>query len=267
MKNHKLALALVVLALCLLPALAQAHFGMLIPSAPTVMETKDADITLVAKFWHPFENQGMNLEKPQSLKLYVDGETKDLLPSLKTIKEGAFSAWSLNYKITKPGLNVFVLEPKPYFEPQEDKFIIHYTKVYVDAFGDNEGWTEPIKDLKTEIVPLVNPNALYAGNTFVGRVLLDGQPVKGGEVEIEWYPGPGLQGQAPYESVVTQVVLTDDQGLFYYTAPAVGWWGFAALNEAEYKLPFEGKDREVELGGVLWLYFHEFKPAVASPAK
>jgi cobalt/nickel transport protein len=259
----------VFLALAILvPAACFAHFGVLIPSAPTVMETKDANITLDAKFWHPFEGHGMNLEKPKSFKVYVSGAAPvDLLPQLKESKEGDFKTWSLAYKIARPGLYEFVMEPNPYWEPQEDKFIIHYTKVYVDAFGDSEGWEKPIAGLKTEIVPLIKPGALYAGNVFRGRVLLDGKPVAFGEVEIEWYPGPGKVGSAPYESMVTQVALTDGDGVFSYSPPVDGWWGFAALNDADYKLPFEGKDRDVELGGVLWVYFHKFQPAAAAPAK
>lgn len=259
-------LFLVVAVALLSSVFCYAHFGLLIPSAPTVMETKDATITLDAKFWHPFEGQGMNLEKPKSLSVYVDGKPSDLLPTLKETKEGAFKTWSLSYKIARPGLYEFVMEPHPYWEPEEDKFIIHYTKVYVDAFGDSEGWDKPTPGLKTEIVPKVKPGALYAGNVFVGQVLLDGKPVADGEVEIEWYPGPGKVGQAPYESMVTQVALTDSQGLFSFAAPAEGWWGFAALNDADYKIAFEGKDKDVELGGVLWLYFHKFPPAVPAPA-
>jgi cobalt/nickel transport protein len=241
---------------------------MLIPSAPTVMETKNANISLIAKFWHPFSNSGMNLVKPKSFQVYFhEAGPQDLLASLKEIKEGSFSTYRLEYKIARPGLYAFVMEPQPYFEPEENKFIIHYTKVYVGAFGDNEGWDKPLPGLKTEIVPLVNPVGLYAGNTFVGRVIVDGQPVIGGEVEIEWYPGPKKAGQAPHESMITQVVLTDAQGVFYYTPPAQGWWGFAALTEADYKLPFEGQDREVEQGAVLWAYFHQFQPAIDQPTK
>ncbi|MDR1870396.1 MAG: DUF4198 domain-containing protein [Deltaproteobacteria bacterium] len=254
----KLAL-LTICCLLLVPALAKAHFGMLIPSTPTVMDTKDANISLDAKFWHPFANSGMNLVKPKTFQVFINGAPTDLLPNLKETKEGEFTTWRLDYKVARPGLYEFVMEPQPYFEPEEDKFIIHYTKVFVDAFGGGEGWDVPTPGLKTEIVPLVNPGAVYAGNTFVGRVLLDGKPVKGGEVEVEWYPGKGKAAKAPYDSMVTQVVLTNDEGLFFYTPPAEGWWGFAALNEADYKLPFENKDREVELGGVLWVYFHKFQ--------
>jgi cobalt/nickel transport protein len=100
---------------------------------------------------------------------------------------------------------------------------------------------------------------------FRGKVLLDGKPVAGGEVEVEWYPGPDKKGVAPYESMVTQVVLTDENGNFSYSPPVAGWWGFAALNDAPFKLQEGGVDKDVELGGVLWVYFHEFKPAV--PAK
>jgi cobalt/nickel transport protein len=259
--------AFLVPVLLLIPVVAWAHFGMLIPSVPTVMETKDSSITLEAKFWHPFENSGMDLVKPKNFEVIVGGEATDLLSSLKEVKQDGKTTWSVSYKVARPGLYKFVMEPQPYWEPQEDKFIIHYTKVYVDAFGDDEGWNEPIEGLKTEIIPLIKPGALYAGNTFVGKLLLDGHSVASGEVEVEWYPGPGQNGQAPYDSMVTQVVLTDAAGIFVFTPPAAGWWGFAGLNDADYKLPLDGKDRDVELGAVFWVYFHEFKPSKATAAK
>jgi cobalt/nickel transport protein len=151
------------------------------------------------------------------------------------------------------------MEPVPYFEKEEDCFIIHYTKVYVDAFGDDEGWDKPL-GLKTEIVPLVRPGGLYAGNSFQGQVLLDGKPVPHSEVEIEWYPGPSRRGQAPVESLITQTVRADAAGVFTYTAPREGWWGFAALNEAEKGLPFQGTEKPVELGAVLWVHFQPLLP-------
>jgi cobalt/nickel transport protein len=254
-----------------------AHFGMLIPSEPVVMDTAKSNVTFEIKFWHPFENTGMTLVKPKKFTLYTGGEPENLLDKLVEVKVGEFSTWKLDYKIARPGLYTFVMEPEPYWEPAEDKFIIHYTKAYVSAYGDDDGWNEPIAGLVTEIVPLTKPDALYAGNVFTGKVLLHGKAVAGSEVEVEWYPGPDKKGQAPYESMVTQVVITDNEGIFNFAPPVPGWWGFAALNEAEYKLPLveENKDSEnkntenkddknksVELGGVLWLYFNEFKSAV-----
>ncbi len=241
---------------------ARAHFGMVIPSAPTVMETKDAGIKLDLKFWHPFENVGMNLAKPKSFQVRSQGKAVDLLPTLKETKERGFTTWAADYRLARPGLYTFVMEPTPYWEPAEDCFIIHYTKVSVDAFGDDEGWDQPTEGLKTEIVPLAKPGGLYAGNVFTGRVLLDGRPVPGAEVEIEWYPGPDFQGRAPYETMITQAVKADEAGVFSYVAPRAGWWGFAALNTADYKLKADGQDKDVELGAVIWVYFHEMAPAV-----
>jgi cobalt/nickel transport protein len=236
---------------------------MVIPSKPTVSGAADSQVDFEIKFWHPFENVGMDLAKPVSFKLYAGGEATDLTGELKEVKIGDRNAWTLSWKARRPGLYGFALEPQPYWEPAEDKFIVHYTKAYVDAYGDDEGWSEPL-GLKTEIVPRAKPGGLYAGNTFTGRVLLDGKPVPDAEVEVEWYPGPDSRGDAPSESMVTQVVLTDAEGDFSFTPPAAGWWGFAALTEAGYRLPQDGQEKAVELGAVLWLYFHEFRPARAA---
>lgn len=244
------------------PLTAKAHFGMVIPSSPTVMEAGDAVLSLNLKFWHPFENVGMNLEKPASFTLYQGGTATDLLDSLKEGGERGSRVWTSAFTIQRPGLHAFVMEPKPYFEKEEDCFIVHLTKVYVDAYGDDEGWGEPV-GLKTEIVPLVRPGALYAGNVFQGRVLHEGKPVPGAEVEVEWYPGPDKKGVAPFGSMVTQTVRADDAGIFSYAAPAAGWWGFAALREGGATIPHEGEEKPVELGAVVWVYFHAMMPAAA----
>ncbi len=248
------------LALLLWAAPAQAHFGMVIPSAPTVMETGRSTLTLSLKFWHPFENVGMNLERPRAFQVWKDGQAADLGPVLKEKKERGFTTWTADYKLSRPGLYTFTMEPTPYWEPAEDRFIVHLTKVMVDAFGDDEGWDRPL-GLAAEIVALSKPTGLYAGNVFQGRVLFGGQPVPGAEVEIEWYPGPDLKGRAPYETMVTQTILADDAGVFTYAAPRAGWWGFAALRAADYKLPLDGRDQDVELGAVIWVHFHEMPPA------
>ena len=240
---------------------SQAHFGMVIPSVSSIMTAKDSGIGISLKFWHPFENVGMNLEKPASFQVFHDGRVEDLLPTLREGKEQGMRVWQGGYTFKRPGLYAFVMDPLPYFEKEEDCFIVHVTKVYVDAFGDDEGWDAPL-GLKTEIVPLSRPGALYAGNIFRGRVLADGKPVPGAEVEVEWYPGPDLRGVAPSPSMVTQTIKADDQGIFAFAAPQAGWWGFAALRDAGYTLPHGGEEKKVELGAVLWVEFHNSLPPV-----
>jgi cobalt/nickel transport protein len=252
-----LRISLLTLCLCLLAeGAAEAHFGMVIPSESTVMDARKADPTLDLKFWHPFVNEGMDLEKPVSFTVHHNGVVEELLPTLKEGKEQGHTVWSATRRLAAPGLYAFVMEPKPYFEKEEDCYILHYTKVYVDAFGDDEGWSAPL-GLKTEIVPLTRPGALYAGNVFTGRVLLNGKPASDTEVEIEWYPGKDKRGRAPHAGMVTQSVKTDENGIFSYAAPRAGWWGFAALSDDGTRLPFNGQEKPVELGAVLWLRFHE----------
>ena len=60
---------------------------------------------------------------------------------------------------------------------------------------------------------------------------------------------------------MTQVVRTDDQGIFTYAMPWDGWWGFAALAEAPEKVKSpDGKEEVgVELGAVLWIRAEKVK--------
>lgn len=248
-KSLVLGLALVVG----LSHVALAHFGMVIPSANVVTEKSDADITLNVSFSHPMEGVGMAMARPKSFTVHVNGEAQDLTADLKPVKIMDHDAWQARYAVKRPGVYQFVMEPTPYWEPAEDCFIIHYVKTCVSAYGEEDGWAEPL-GVKTEIVPLTRPFGNYAGNVFQGRVLLDGKPVPGAEVEVEYY-NKDKQYAAPNDCMVTQVIRADADGVFTYSVPFDGWWGFAALNEGKDKITHEGRPRNVELGAVLWTEF------------
>ncbi len=234
-----------------------AHFGMLIPSDTMVMQGDNKIVTIDLSFSHPFEGVGMELVKPKTFNVVAKGKTKDLLGGLKQTTVMGQKAWNINYKINRPGVYVFFMEPGPYWEPAEDCFIIHYTKTVVTAFGDDEGWNEEV-GLKTEIVPLSKPYGLYNGNVFQGIVKLNGKIVPYAEVEVEYYNRDG-KSHAPTDYMVTQTIKADKNGVFTYAVPKAGWWGFAALNRADYKLKQNGEDKDVELGAVIWVKFHEWK--------
>ena len=135
---------------------AWAHFGMVIPSDEMVMQGEDTNVKLDLLFWHPFEGKGMDLAKPAKFAVVANGKEADLLGTLKSTKTMDRQTWAATYKISRPGVYMFYMEPQPYWEAAEDCFIIHYTKTVVTAFGDDEGWDEEI-GLKTEIVPLSKP--------------------------------------------------------------------------------------------------------------
>jgi len=233
---------------------AVAHFGMVIPSDSMVMQNDNKDVTLTLSFSHPFESVGMELEKPKVFGVDFNGEKKDLLQQVAKTQVLGQPAWKADYTVKRPGVYMFYMEPKPYWESAEDCFIIHYTKTVVAAFGDDEGWDAEI-GLKTEIVPLTKPYGLYSGNVFQGVVKLNGKPVANAAVEVEFY-NQDKKAKAPTDYMVTQTIKADQNGVFTYGIPHAGWWGFAALNTADYKIKQNGEDKDVELGAVLWVNVH-----------
>ena len=234
-----------------------AHFGMLIPSDSMVMQDDNRTVNLKLSFSHPFEVVGMEMVKPKVFSVVANSVKKDLLSKLKKIKVMGHTAWQVDYSIKRPGVYMFYMEPKPYWEPAEDCFIVHHTKTVVTAFGDDEGWDEEI-GLKTEIVPLSKPFGLYAGNVFQGIVKLDGKAVPYAEVEVEYY-NQDNRLKAPTDYMVTQTIKADQNGVFTYAAPKAGWWGFAALNPSDKKMKYNGKEKDVELGAVIWVEFHDME--------
>ena len=236
---------------------AMAHFGMVIPSENIVTQEKKS-VELTLSFSHPFELTGMDMTKPEKFYVMKDGNKTDLLNSLEEIKVMDHQSWQTTYQVNQPGVYHFAMEPKPYWEPAEDLSIIHYTKTIVAAFGADESWDQAM-GLPTEIVPLLRPFGNYAGNSFNGKVLLDNAPVPYAEVEVEFYNQDGSL-QAPSDYHVTQVIKADANGIFSFSCSRAGWWGFSALNEADYVLNNpQGEAKAVELGAVLWIYLDEYQ--------
>lgn len=240
------------LAAALWTGTACAHFGMVIPSHSVIEDRRDAGIELTLSFSHPMEGKGMTLEKPEC-RVFVEGKAQDLGAALTPAQVMGKEGWKLRYTPRRPGVHQFVMTPKPYWEPAEDCFIQHLTKVYVPAFGKEEGWDAPA-GLEAEIVPLTRPFGNYAGNVFQGQVLKNGKPVPHAEVEVEFYNRDG-EYRAPNEYMVTQLVRADAQGVFTWAVPFAGWWGFAALLEGDRQISHEGTPKRLELGAVLWLEF------------
>ncbi len=238
--------------LCLLPCSATAHFGMVIPAKNTVTP-QIKSVSMKLSFSHPFEGIGMPLVKPAAFYVVKNNKKTDLMDLLQKSSLMNHLAWQAEYPVKRPGVYHFVMEPTPYWEPTEDSFIIHYTKVIIPAFGADDGWDNTV-GTPLEIIPLLRPFGNYAGNSFVGQVLQQGKPMANSDVEIEFY-NQNQQYSATSDYHITQVVRTDSNGVFTFTCTQPGWWGFAALSTADYLLKNpQGQEKPVELGAVLWVY-------------
>lgn len=244
----------------LLPLTAYAHFQMIIPEDDIVAANESKTLKLDIRFWHPLEGHGMKMVAPTQFGVFADGKKENLLPALtpqqaedhKGEKRDIFTA---SYTIKKPGDYAFYIEPAPYWEPAEEKFIVHYTKVIVNGFGMQIGWDKPV-GLKAEIIPLTRPYGLWAGNAFQGIVKVNGKPRAFADVEVEYYNQDG-RITPPADPLITQVVKTDANGVFTYVMPWAGWWGFAALTEDTKPMQRDGKDYPVEIGAVMWVKTYE----------
>jgi cobalt/nickel transport protein len=237
--------------LCCFAKPASAHFGMVIAS-DNIVSQDSREVELTLSFSHPFDHVGMELIHPKRLSVMVDGQTSELSKNLIKTTVMDHTGWQTRYTIKRPGVHHFAMEPVPYWEPAEDLSIIHYTKTIIAAFGADAGWDAPM-GLPTEIVPLTRPFGNYAGNSFTGQVLVNGAPLAHAEVEVEYY-NKDSQLRAPSDYHVTQLVKADQNGVFNFTCPWPGWWGFAALSEADYTLADpQGREKPVEIGAVLWI--------------
>lgn len=218
--------ASIVAALTLvLVAVAGAHFQMVIPSVNVIGADDPKEVNLDIMFAHPMEGPTMDMKKPVRFGVVIGGEEKkDLLPTLQETKIGGHIAYKTSYKVGRPGDYVFYIEPAPYWEPAEEKMIIHYTKVVVGVMGEEKGWDAEL-GLPVEIIPLVRPYGLWTGNLFSGIVKQNGKPVPNAQIEVEYY-NKDRKIMPPSDPYVTQVIKADGNGVFSYAMPEGGLVGF-----------------------------------------
>jgi cobalt/nickel transport protein len=229
---------------------AAAHFQTILPSADVLPEGGTVTIDLV--FTHPaFDGPAMAMAAPRRFGMVRGGETVDLLASLEPFTVDGASAWRAEVALPEPGAAVLFVEPEPYFEPAEGRHIVHYAKVVVDSWASGEGWDEQL-GLPVEIEPLARPTGLWTGNLFRGVVRAHGEPVPYAEIEVAFVNDGRIA--LPNDAFGSQVIRADAQGVFAYAMPFAGWWGFAALTEADETLPApDGTPATVELGGLIWV--------------
>jgi cobalt/nickel transport protein len=237
---------------CCGAGVARAHFQVLLPSSDVVSAADNQTIVLDLLFTHPMEQTPvMEMARPRQFGVLLDGKKTDLRGDLQSRKVAGKTAYTCPVRLTTPGDYVFYLAPEPYWEAAEAKMIVHYTKVVVDALDAQQGW-DALVGLPVEIEPLVRPYGLWTGNSFRGIVRHNGKPVPFAHVEVEYY-NRGGRVKVPNEAFVTQVVKADAGGVFSYTMPRAGWWGFAALVPGEKMKNPAGKMVDVELGGLIWV--------------
>ncbi len=263
------------LAVLCTAAPALAHFQMVYVEESALVRGGAQHLAIV--FTHPFAG-GPNMEMGTPEAFYVvtkrgdEGEAvrTDLSEYLTPISwagvdntAAAFEARLPANVVRSLGDYVFVLEPAPYYEEGEDKYIQQYTKMMMNVGGVPGNWADPI-GLPVEIVPLDKPYANWAGGVFRGVVLSGGEPVPFAEIEIEYVNHlPDIEGhrfdsagaiEAPHPAFENMSIKAGPNGEFTIGLPRAGWWGICALDlvaESEH----EGKHLSTD--AVLWVQAHD----------
>ncbi|WP_259781106.1 DUF4198 domain-containing protein [Aestuariispira ectoiniformans] len=262
---HKAVIAGLTMAAALIATPASAHFQLIY--TPEVNLARPGTVPFKLIFWHPFENgHAMDMGQPEEFFYVHKGKKTDLLDSLKPITfkgaENEAAAYEADVKIKRSGDYILVVKPAPYLEQSEDIFIQQITKSFVNKGGLPTDWMEPV-GLPTEIVPMNKPTNILAGSTFSGRVLANGAPVAGAEIEIEYMAAEpvmtenkaGLPKAVPMPGGAV-VAITDANGYFTFGIPKAGFWGFAALGSGPEK---EHEGKKMSQDAVLWVRAYDIQ--------
>lgn len=250
------------LAFALLVGTACAHVQLLIPTPGS----DEKQVTLDVRFVQHAVTNGPDIDMPmpESLTVLVNGKCVDLKKNLVQRPGDGARSYSTDYTFAEAGAHVFCLEPQPYWEPEEQVMVLHYTKVALNtALTDLPtesalGWehwegADASAGFPVEIKPLLQHTSIWENGLFSGVVLMDGTPAPNTRIEVEYYD-PDRSVRLPSKAFTTHILTTDALGAFSFALTKAGWWAFTALpdNGREMKAP-TGDTVPVELGGVLWV--------------
>ncbi len=254
-----------------LPSLSFAHFQMLY--VPESALDRGGPVSMALVFTHPFAGgPTMAMGTPLSFKVISQrgDEAKpvetDLKKYLQPIEWQGVGNRAAAYEVSLPreivrsqGDYVFLLEPEPYLEKEEDKYIQQFTKLVMNVGGVPGNWAET-QGLPVEIQPLNKPYANWVGGVFRGIVLSEGKPVPFAEIEIEYVNHPpdlAAKASAPTGSVTAphsaygnMSMRADANGVVEIGLPKAGWWGICALHAGPETM-YKGKPLSQD--AVIWV--------------
>jgi cobalt/nickel transport protein len=253
---------LILAASCALSFSASAHFQLLY--TPDLLRSKSGEINLKLPFTHPASSgHVMAVDKPQAFYMIKKGKKTDLINTISGIEwESAVNkahAYQADVKLRGLGDYVFIVQPSPYFEVEEDLYIQQLTKTIVNVGNLPTDWNKDF-GLNAEIVPLTKPYAIYEGGIFSAVVKSNSKPVPFAAIEIEFMNYlPDMKKNRfakeptmtpPAKVFITQTIHADANGTFHFSLLKAGQWGFAALGIGEQKT-YKGK--RLSQDAVIWV--------------
>lgn len=232
---------------------SSGHFLVVIPQTDAVETSEPSEVDCRILFGHPMEQTPpLPLPGPVRVSVKIGEQEIHLQDKLVARQDRGGTWWQATLPLRRPGDHIVIVEAPGYWEQAERTWLVHTAKVIVHFAGGEAWWHRPV-GLPVEIVPLTRPYGLWVGNCFRAQVLYRGKPAAGIPVEVEYW-NEGGRVHVPKEVLLSQVVHTDEHGIFCYGIPWAGWWGFAALVDGEPRPGPDGQQARVELGGTIWIH-------------
>ncbi len=216
-----------VLAFLFYPALAQAHYHLLLPDRHSVKEGDKVTITYA--FGHPFEHELSDTQKPtRAIAFGPDGKETDLLKALEKVELPAADgkkavAYKATFQPTGRGDFTILFESPALWMADEKHFVKDIARVNVHVVTQ-KGWANSYSKLpEFTLTPKTRPYGLRPGMVFQAVADVAGSHI----FEIERY-NPTPPKELPPDEHMTYVVHGDRDGIGTFTLPDAGWWAITA---------------------------------------
>jgi hypothetical protein len=181
----------------------------------------------------------------------LQGERLDLLGDLEEIRYLGKKAWAANVALDKPGLYQFSIDSRPWWDARRDRFLQHYVKTMLPVHGVERGWDTPVGQ-RFEIQPLTRPFGLTAPALFSGRVLLNGEPLRGAATRLVRINTDKRVAPTRWHEELASI--SDASGQFAFVVNQPGWWCCMARMSGDPLKGPDGAPRPLELGALFWFY-------------
>lgn len=235
-----------------IPSLLLGHFHMLLPESPTAGTGDTVRVTYLKG--HPFEHEIIEVERPSVVKAHPPtGEPHTLAPCPG--KPGPSKAKPAGhtycYEVPRRGDHIITATTRPVLDKGHGVLVENHLKVILHSRTQN-GWDRAVGQ-KLEIVPLIRPYGLKPGWVFQARVLLDGSPREGVEIEVEKY-NESPPSRLPEDEFITRTSRTAPGGVLTTTLDEPGWWLLHASVSSGTRRDAQGTEYPLVVSATLSVY-------------
>jgi len=241
-----------VFIIVLFPLSAIAHTTTLIPHI-----NKDGQKTVKVLHFHPSTGSNLmgirlgaedskNLKGLDSIFVIHEKEERKLntaaIPDYYTVRGEKKETYSipLNKKsgFFKPGDYIIVVTHKAHWRKHEGIYRQKVSKLCLNYWDVTSDWPNQVLKDMPEIIPLVQPDSVYAGSLFRAEAVNDeGMPIPHAQIHIEYlnYTVGDTELDTTTagfirEDIADSTVFTDSNGGFSFIPPREGLWIFTLVD-------------------------------------